>query len=84
MPYISGVSNLLLLNVQSITNKCSELIQIANLHKADIIEINETWLNSNYNINLFIYSNFQCFISNRENRRGGGVMLQFNSGFHIE
>ena len=65
MPYIFSVSNLLLLNAQPNTNKHSELIQVANLHKADIIAITETWFNSNYNINLFILSNFQCLISNR-------------------
>ena len=41
MLYISGLSNLLLLKVQSITNKRSELIQTVNLHKANIITITE-------------------------------------------
>lgn len=77
---MSSATSLLLFNARSIKNKWTEIVAIADLNRADIFAVTETWLDSDSN--LFAYNNFTCLYCNRIGN--GGVLLQFSPHFQVE
>lgn len=71
-------------NARSLRNKMDELVSLVSLYDFDIISIMEAWFSEKYNGDLpaeWEIKGYNSIIYQRENRRGGGVILYIKDSF---
>ena len=77
-----------LINIQSIKNKHTKLLDNLVENKTDICIVTETWLTEDDKVWLdcsdLSKNGYQIYSANRKNRRGGGLAIILNTNIKIK
>ena len=68
-------------NCQSIRNKQSQVENVIDSLKPDVVIATETWLDPNINNNQIIPSNYNVYRKDRKGKVGGGVLIAIHEKF---